>query len=141
MDKEKLDTLATKFTEVFNIGFDLCEQNMITKIFRGLIKIKCSLDPHWLINEGGPFFFKYKEHVANKNIKFFTEEHDYESQKDNWCLIFGGHGRSQADAFAESLKKSLKIVYDNHPEDLKRCATALLKIYIDYLILVKGSNP
>lgn len=132
MDEQKRE-LAKRFTEACNLGLDKFFQNGITiRLFRTLLDLKCKLEPLWLIERAGPFFFKYRNEIAGRDINFFIDR-DYSKQREDWLALTKGYGESIALAFEESIRSSLSEFKNSDPELLEAIPLQLLKMYARYV--------
>lgn len=133
------EALAAKFVEVTNLGLDQFVQSIQFKIFRTALNVKCALDKPWLIRAMGPFLWKFREEIADRNVTFFIER-EYTAQREDWLTITKGYGESIAIAFEETLKLSLKRTYENDPAKLESAVASMLKMYARYALLCKDEE-
>lgn len=135
MENEKLK-IALKFTELINLALDKFDQTIKVKLFRTAIDIKCSLNPYWMIEVNGPFFFRCREQIANHDLDFFIN-YNWESQKEDWTEYTAGYGAGIAEDLEKNIVKSLKKLRDEDPQFLKTIPLTYVRMYASYLKLIK----
>jgi hypothetical protein len=131
MSEEKAE-IATKFLEIVNTGLDKFEQNATLKLFRSIFAIKCKLNPLWMIEIIGPFFYTYRESIAKRDLDYFINM-DWHEQRADWVQLTHGYGESVALVLEAHIKDTLKKLRKSDPKALEVIPVQLLKIYIKYV--------
>ena len=126
--------IAIKFTEVINAGLDRFEQTVSLRLFRSLLSMKAKLNPTWMIESAGPFFFKHREQIAGRDLDYFLTL-DFGEQRRDWVELTKGYGESTALAFESHLKESLRVLKETDPRVLETVPLQLLKMYARYVQL------
>lgn len=134
MSTETYEVIAKQFTELIDFCFAThFEQSLTFKILMTCFKLAKGSNILWDIEYGGSFFLRYKDHIKNKNISFFIDEHDYMDQHRDWMEITHGYGSTIADSFIKNIKATVKKMYEKDPEMLEKITSNLLSLYCKYL--------
>lgn len=138
--EQKVETFAINFEQVLKTIMAEFEPTTGFKLFWTSICIyaKSSGDKCWFIDHAGAFFYKYKEQIIEKNIKFFVEEYDYKDQMEDWIKATNGYGESVALGFVDILKSNVKRLAEKDPDNASRMSKSLLNLYIKYLKELKN---
>lgn len=139
-DQTKMD-IAQRFKSLCKYClYDILADNIVVKVFLGVIRKLASGNPKWYIETAGPFLWKYRKQIEEHDFEFFIN-HDYEAQKRDWQEITGGYGPPIPDSIVDHIRNTIRYYRDNNPDLVTTTANAMLKLYSQYILLCKSNSP
>ncbi len=136
---EQKQELATKFIEVANLGMDRFngDGGMLIKLFRTLLNLRCKLNELWFIEKVGPFFYKFRNEIAARDINFFIER-DWSAQRKDWLeFVTKGYGNDIAQTFENNMIQALRDMTESDIQKFVSFPLTLLRLYSKYAQLCK----
>jgi len=125
--------IAKNFWILTNAALDRFQPDTKLSIFRKLLKLRACLDDLWFIKVAGPFFYKYRESIAARDLDFFINL-DYVNQRRDWMELTRGHGEGIAQNFENAIKTNLTRLKDEDPEFIEQITMNLLRLYSQFIL-------
>jgi hypothetical protein len=135
------DVETERFGDIMKYVFKhVLEQGYALSAFMKLLEIKMNSEPEWFIQQCGPFFWKHREYIHNKDLKYFRD-FEYKSQLEDWYKFTGTAGRYLADSLVVTIKNTTRTIIESGKlEETVELLQSLLKIYCRYVLATQKNN-
>lgn len=134
--------IAQKFESLCDFSLEeLLGETILVKVFSRIVKtlVRAKHDPEWYIKAAGPFFWKYRVQIEQRDINYFIN-HDYHEQREDWILLTNGHGVAIADAVLAAIKSNLSRFQREDPHLVVATTDCMLRLYAQYLIICRNEG-
>ena len=131
--ESSINDIVERYNSIINKSFtSFFEQNTAFLIFKAALHATTVVNNKWIIESTGPFFFKYRNEITEKNVDFFLK-HDYKDQMEDWLSITGKYGEYIAKEFVKNIKNSIQRSVDTNPDEIGEAVKELLSLYCKYV--------
>ena len=124
----------TKFNQLAVFCLEnIMPQNVPVKVFTKALQAAVIISPDWMIQTGGPFFYRYRQQITDSNVEFFYA-FDYERQGKDIAKLLKGSGVSLVKLVIETIRENAMQYYKSNPENTMKIVTKLLSLYCQYAL-------